>query len=133
MRGAGRTCSCARLGLLSGVSTVPVVTATLRRIYHEPLISLGRVPRQSSELHAVSAAWLLIGIVVLVAGVRTGRRDLRLASAALLVAITLKVFLMDMGQLDGALRAASFIGLGVVLLAIGRVYQRLLAKPETPA
>ena len=133
MRGAGRTCLCARLGLLSGVSAIPVVTATLRRLYHEPLISLGRVPRQSSELHAVSAAWLGLGLLCRVAGVRRGRRDLRLASAALLVATTLKVFLVDMGQLDGALRAASFIGPGVVLLAIGRVYQRLLARPEEPA
>jgi uncharacterized membrane protein len=37
-----------------------------------------------------------------------------------------KVFLLDMGDLEGVWRALSFIGLGAVLIGIGLVYQRLL-------
>jgi uncharacterized membrane protein len=38
----------------------------------------------------------------------------------------LKVFLVDMQGLTGLYQALSFIGLGIVLLGIGWLYQRLL-------
>ena len=55
-----------------------------------------------------------------------------------------KVFLFDMSELEGVLRALSFIGLGVVLIGIGLFYQRMLTRaggaatpqppePEAPA
>jgi uncharacterized membrane protein len=37
-----------------------------------------------------------------------------------------KVFLLDLAVLEGPFRALSFIGLGVVLVGIARLYQRLL-------
>jgi uncharacterized membrane protein len=40
----------------------------------------------------------------------------------------LKVFLIDMSNLEGILRALSFIGLGAVLIGIGLFYQRILVK-----
>jgi uncharacterized membrane protein len=50
----------------------------------------------------------------------------RMASAAV-VALTIgKVFVIDMAGLTGIFRALSFIGLGVVLVGIGWLYQRLL-------
>ena len=39
----------------------------------------------------------------------------------------LKVFLIDMSNLEGILRALSFIGLGAVLIGIGLFYQKILA------
>jgi uncharacterized membrane protein len=38
----------------------------------------------------------------------------------------LKVFLIDMQDLTGIFQGLSFIGLGIVLLGIGWLYQRLL-------
>ena len=37
-----------------------------------------------------------------------------------------KVFLIDMSELEGILRALSFVGLGAVLIGMGLVYQRVL-------
>jgi uncharacterized membrane protein len=37
-----------------------------------------------------------------------------------------KVFVVDMDALTGVWRALSFIGLGLVLVGIGLLYQRLL-------
>ena len=119
------------LSALSGLSALVWVTAQIRRLFQGPQIALPSVPWNSAELYSVSAAWIAISLLVLAAGIKTRRRDLRLASAVLLVATTVKVFLVDMSELDGALRAASFIGLGVVLLGIGLIYQRLLAR-EAP-
>ena len=53
---------------------------------------------------------------------------LRVASAVLIVIAVAKVFLFDMSELEGVLRALSFIGLGGVLIGIGLFYQRLLAR-----
>ncbi len=45
----------------------------------------------------------------------------------MLIAV-IKVFLIDMSNLEGILRALSFIGLGAVLIGIGLFYQRILGK-----
>jgi uncharacterized membrane protein len=37
---------------------------------------------------------------------------------------------VDLAILEGAMRALSFIGLGLVLMAIGLVYQRLARRPR---
>ena len=44
-----------------------------------------------------------------------------------------KVFLLDMAGLTGVWRALSFIGLGLVLVGIGYLYQRLLFVKKPPA
>ena len=51
---------------------------------------------------------------------------MRLASRLFVVAAVLKVFLYDLAQLEGILRALSFIGLGAVPIGIGLVYQKLV-------
>ena len=46
----------------------------------------------------------------------------------------MKAFFIDMAGLTGVFRALSFIGLGLVLVAIGWLYQRILfAKREIAA
>jgi uncharacterized membrane protein len=65
----------------------------------------------------------------LVYGVARASREARYASAFFVVATTLKVFLYDFAGLEGALRAFSFIGLGLALIGIGLVYQKLVFAP----
>jgi uncharacterized membrane protein len=46
----------------------------------------------------------------------------------------LKIFLYDLSDLEGLMRALSFIGLGLVLIGIGLVYQKLVFRnPAKPA
>jgi uncharacterized membrane protein len=40
---------------------------------------------------------------------------------------------LDLANLEGVMRALSFIGLGLVLIGIGLVYQRLLARRPSDA
>lgn len=84
----------------------------------------------AAETYTYSVVWLLIGIVLLVLGSRFNQRSLRLASAALVLIAVLKVFLIDMSNLEGILRALSFMGLGAVLIGIGLFYQRILVKKD---
>ncbi|MFQ5973509.1 MAG: DUF2339 domain-containing protein [Alphaproteobacteria bacterium] len=44
-----------------------------------------------------------------------------------------KVFLLDMSNLAGALRAVSFLGLGLSLIAVGFLYRRFVFPPAAPA
>ena len=84
-----------------------------------------------NETYAYSVVWLLIGVALLVLGSRFKARSLRLASAGLVMLTVLKVFLIDMSNLEGILRALSFIGLGAVLIGIGLFYQKILASTSS--
>ena len=52
------------------------------------------------------------------------QRLFRVASLTVLSFATAKVFLVDLSFLEGLWRALSFLGLGMVMLGIGWIYQR---------
>ena len=80
------------------------------------------------ETYSYSVVWLVIGVLLLILGSRFDAKSLRLASAALVFLAVAKAFLIDMSNLEGVLRALSFIGLGVVLIGIGLFYQKILTS-----
>ncbi|OHV72294.1 DUF2339 domain-containing protein [Ensifer sp. LCM 4579] len=80
------------------------------------------------ETYTYSVVWLALGVLLLVAGSRFNAKSIRIASAVLVFIAVLKVFLVDMANLEGVLRALSFIGLGGVLIGIGLFYQRILSS-----
>ena len=106
------------------VLTFAYLTLEVTRFHRGPLFSA--VGMSDAELYTYSAVWLAFGVALLLAGIALTSQTLRLASAAM-VAITVgKVFIIDLAGLTGGLRALSFIGLGLVLVGIGWLYQRLL-------
>ncbi|HRJ70476.1 MAG TPA: DUF2339 domain-containing protein, partial [Beijerinckiaceae bacterium] len=86
-----------------------------------------------SEFYAYSAVWLALGLALLGYGIVRKSREARFGSALLVFAATFKIFLFDLARLEGALRALSFIGLGLVLIGIGLVYQKLLFRSKPAA
>jgi uncharacterized membrane protein len=105
----------------------------IRRLFAGPELALWRDFTQG-EHWAYSVALLVTGILLLGLGLARNNRFARLASAAYLVLAVLKVFIVDLANLEGVMRALSFIGLGLVLIGIGLVYQRLLAhRPSNAA
>jgi uncharacterized membrane protein len=78
-----------------------------------------------SEWYAYSAAWLTFAAAGLGAALKWRSLWLRRASLLGLGLVVGKVFLSDMADLSGGLRALSFIGLGAVLVGIGYAYRRL--------
>jgi uncharacterized membrane protein len=106
------------------------VTLTVRHAFHGP--RLGRLSVEDAENWTYSAVWLLFGIALLATGIWRRSEIVRAASGVVIAGVVCKVFLLDMAALTGALRAASFLGLGAVLIVVGRLYQRLLARaPQT--
>jgi uncharacterized membrane protein len=75
----------------------------------------------------LSAAWLVAAIGLLLIGVKLRDKALRFAGLLLLTGTTLKVFLIDAAALEGVWRILSFLGLGVALIGIGKLYTRVLS------
>lgn len=104
-----------------------LATLETRRFFEAESIGWTNTASEA-ENYAYSAVWLALGIVLLAFGLWRGSREVRLASGLFVVAAVLKVFLYDLAQLEGILRALSFIGLGAVLIGIGLVYQKLVFR-----
>lgn len=113
-------------GGLALLSLLLYLTTQVRFLFSGGDISLSTAWPTGWELYTISLAWLGLAISLLFAGLKTRRRDLRLASGVVLLLTVLKAFVIDMSGLEGVLRALAFVVLGVILIVIGRVYQRLL-------
>jgi uncharacterized membrane protein len=94
------------------------------RTFQGEMLSFGLT--SNAEQYSYSAVWLTFGVVLLVIGMVLRSEPARLASAAVILLTVAKVFVVDMDALTGVWRALSFIGLGLVLVGIGLLYQRLL-------
>ena len=81
-----------------------------------------------AEQYGYSAAWTLYGLMLLGLGTWMRSQLLRYASAVVILLTVLKVFLIDASDLTGLYRVASFLGLGLSLIGIGYLYQRLLFR-----
>lgn len=103
------------------------VTLSVRRYWHGEGIADWKGFLQP-ETYTYSVVWLLLGVMLLAIGSKFDSRSIRLASAGLVLISVVKVFLVDMSNLEGILRALSFIGLGAVLIGIGLFYQKILSR-----
>ena len=117
----------AMLALTASLLAFAYATLSVRRLFWGEYIGAWH-GLEPLETYSYSALWLAMGVVLLVIGVRTGSFVIRAASAVVIAATVAKVFLFDMSELQGFLRALSFIGLGAVLIGIGLFYQRLLTR-----
>jgi len=112
---------------LTGVALVFAwVTLSVRRYWHGESIADWKGFLQP-ETYTYSVVWLLLGVLLLAVGSKADSKAIRLASAGLVLIAVVKVFLIDMSNLEGILRALSFIGLGAVLIGIGLFYQKILS------
>ena len=79
--------------------------------------------------HAVvTVSWTVAALILLARGLR--RPALRVAGLVLVAAAVAKLVLFDLVALDGLARVAAFLGAGLVLLAAGTRYARLVAEAE---
>ena len=79
----------------------------------------------------VTVSWTVVALVLLARGIH--RPALRIAGMVLVASAVLKLVLFDLVALDGLARVAAFLGAGLVLLAAGTRYARLVANAEATA
>jgi len=83
-----------------------------------------------AEWYLYSVAWLAYAGVALAGGLLWRNQWLRRAGLIGIGLVILKVFLSDMDELSGVLRALSFLGLGGALVGLGYAYRRF--RPTQP-
>ena len=99
------------------------LTLQTRRLFHGPVLA---GPTSDAEQYAYSTVWLAYGIALLAAGFVLRSPPARYLALGVIMLTIAKVFLFDTANIAGIYRALSVIGLGVVLLGIGWLYQRVL-------
>lgn len=128
---SGVTFATAAFALLLGFAYVTLET---RHAFRGAILNAGHA--SNAESYAYSAMWLVYAGVLLAGGLWAKSQALRCGSLVVVMAAVLKVFIVDMDVLTGLWRAASFFGLGLCLVGIGLLYQRLVfagGKSETAA
>ena len=79
---------------------------------------------RSAKNLSLTALWAFYATILLIVGIARRSRLVRLAALGLLTIPIAKVFVYDVFTLEQAYRVAALIGLGVLLLAGGYLYQR---------
>lgn len=72
----------------------------------------------------LSAGWLVYSIILMALGIWKRSRIVRIEAIVLFGVSILKIFIYDLSFLDTLYRTFSFVGLGVILLAVSYLYQR---------
>ena len=105
------------------------LTLEVRRLFHGPILA-GAI--SDAEQYAYSTVWLGFGIVLLAIGFYLRSTPARFPALAVIALTIVKVFIFDTANISGIYRALSAIGLGVVLLGIGWLYQHVLYPRTRP-
>jgi uncharacterized membrane protein len=85
----------------------------------------GEITRlQDLQQLTLSGVWLFYSVLLMVAGIWRRLQGLRIMAIALFGITIVKIFAYDLSFLAGLYRIFSFIGLGVILLAMSYLYQR---------
>lgn len=118
------------LGLVSLFLGMAYITLETKRVFQGRLMELRSF--SNAETYAYSIVWLVAALALFLVGIRMGRQYIRYAGLGVMVLVISKVFLLDMADLEGLYRIASFIGLGLCLVGIGWLYQRFVLQPRQP-
>jgi uncharacterized membrane protein len=123
-----------RAALAGAAATLLVffnVTLEVRRLFHGPDMASG--PIGDVEAWAYTAVWVAFAGALLALGLMRRKPSLRYASLAVLLAAIIKAFGFDMSALTGVLRALSYLGLGVAVIAVALIYQRYVFPRKEPS
>jgi uncharacterized membrane protein len=91
------------------------------------------LPTSHGELYTYSAVWMTMAVAAILIAARRLSAPIHRAGIGLLLLVIAKLFLIDMSDLDGLLRVASFLGLGLSLLGVAYLYQRITKPGGRPA
>ena len=87
-------------------------------------------PSVSRGHTAVSFLWGIVGLTLLVGGLKRGGRHLQIGGFVLFGISLAKLFLYDLAFLSSIARALSFLAVGAVILVGGFFYQRLALESD---
>lgn len=123
------------LGIAAGVALLSLLTGETRDYFGHRIAS---GPRAGAPGHdpalvlrlenlrqlSISGAWLAYSAALMALGIWKDSKGLRFFAIGLFGLTILKIFVYDLSFLETLYRIFSFVGLGVILLAVSYAYQR---------
>lgn len=109
---------------IAGIFMFLFINGEIRLLFNDGQL-LWQTPLPQAELYTYSIVWLLISTVTIFVAQNKQLTDIRNLGFSMLALVILKAFLADMSHLEGLYRALSFIGLGLSLVGIGWLFQRM--------
>ncbi len=83
------------------------------------------------RMGGISIYWAMFAVAMIFAGILKGISALRGIALLLLIGVVLKVFFIDLSELDQFYRIIAFLGLGVLVLGCSFVYLKYRSSFET--
>jgi uncharacterized membrane protein len=108
--------------VLAAIFAFAWITLEIQHLFHDQVELFH--DSTEAEWYAYSVAWLAFAGAVLAGGLLWRNQWLRRTGLIGIGLVILKVFVSDMAELSGVLRALSFLGLGGALVALGYAYRR---------
>ncbi|CAK3646097.1 DUF2339 domain-containing protein [Vibrio crassostreae] len=102
------------------------------RQFWQPISMTLAQPTGMAELFTYSIAGLIVGGLLTWVGATRKAMTIQRIGLAVLACVVLKVFLWDARSLDGFWRAICFLGLGMSLIGLGWLFQKLHSSISEP-
>ena len=125
-----------RIPIVTVVSLFLLTMAVARAVHHWAGVAFGLETLAESVVlqSSVSIVWSVTGLLGMVLGARTRRREIWVGGAVLMAIVVVKLFLVELDNTGTFARVVSFLGVGVLLLIVGYfapVPPRLDSEVET--
>lgn len=129
---AARLCGPLEIALLAG-SFLTYTCLVLRGVHHFADVpwDADSMLRSMRAHSALSIAWALLALGLMVAGHRLAQRAVWISGATLVAVVVAKLFFVELSDRGGLERIVSFIGVGVLLLLVGYFAPLPPARKET--
>jgi uncharacterized membrane protein len=122
------------IGVVAAFAFLWINAVALRALHHAFDIdwSLGALWDATIVQATLSLLWSVIALAAMVVANRAGARDGWIAGAVLLSVVVVKLFAVDLSRIGSVERIVSFIGVGLLLLAIGYLAPVPARKEHAP-
>jgi uncharacterized membrane protein len=114
---------------VAGGLTLLAINSFIRQYWQGPYINLAK-GMSNAELYSYSVIWLILSAVTVIFGHLSNQLLIQKVGLGVLAAVIIKVFLIDMANLTGLLKALSFIGLGLSLVGLSWLFQKLRSQAK---
>ncbi len=110
-----------RVLVVTVVSLFLLTMAVARAVHHWAGIPFGLQTLAESVVlqSSVSIVWSVTGLLGMVLGARTRRREVWVGGAVLMAIVVVKLFLVELDNTGTFARVVSFLGVGILLLIVG--------------
>jgi uncharacterized membrane protein len=128
----GRSSPATALRLVANALTITLLTSEITAYWH--VFDARQVSRSaSSDMHfaremMLSITWAVYATILVIVGLFRKYAPIRYFAMTVFAVTIVKVFAIDLAELDRIYRVLSIIGLGVTLLLTSYLYQRLSAE-----